>query len=58
MDELKLPIPKDLHPEPKVLSMDEYAKFVEWNLVHTVDRVSDRKRRESERVNVMFALKA
>ncbi len=38
MEKLNLPIFKGVSPAKKQLSMDDYLKFVMFNLEHTVDR--------------------
>lgn len=57
MDKLNLPIIKQPLPEPKLLLMDEYLKFVNFNLKHTVDRKASRYWKKLLFVNVPFSLK-
>lgn len=58
MDELNLPIIKgeDISKK-KVLSMDDYLKFVEFNLKHTVNIEAARKEKKALAVNVPFVLR-
>ncbi len=35
MKKLKLPVIKEAMGEPRILSMDEYFEFVQWNLKYT-----------------------
>jgi len=56
MDKLKLPIIKEQVFERKSLSMDEYVKFVNFNLKHTVDREANRRWKKMLFVNVPFRL--
>lgn len=57
MDELNLPVIKNDIPLPKSLSMDDYLKFVIFNLRHTVDRKAVREQKKLAAVNVRFSLK-
>jgi len=57
MRKLKLPILKGPLPEPKVLSMDDYLEFVEFNLKHNFDKKAYRKWKKMSAVNVPFRLK-
>lgn len=57
MDELNLPVIKNNIPLPRPLSMDEYLKFVIFNLKHTVDRKAVREQEKLAVVNVRFSLK-
>jgi len=38
MTDLKLPIIKNVPSSKKILSMDEYLEFVQFNLLHTHDK--------------------
>ncbi len=38
MKKLKIPVIKTSMPRPKILSMDDYLKFVQFNLKHTFDK--------------------
>ena len=51
---LNLPIIKGLISKTKVLSMDEYLKFVQFNLKHSFDKKSYRKWKKLLTVNVPF----
>lgn len=53
---LKLPIIKDMPIKTKVLSMDEYLKFVEDNLKESFDRESYWKWKKIASVDVPFKL--
>lgn len=57
MKKLKFPIIKELLPNARWLSMDEYVKFVALNLKYTVDKKTIRKQKKSTAVNVPFLLK-
>ena len=58
MKKLKLPIIKESTVQtPRVLSMNEYFKFVQFNLTHTFDRKSYAKWKKILAVNVPFSLK-
>ena len=57
MDKLNLPIIKQSIPEPKPLLMDEYLKFVNFNLRYTVDRKASRRWKKALSVNEPFSLK-
>ena len=57
MKDLKLPIIKGIMSKAKVLSMDEYLKFVQFNLKHTFDRKAYAEWKKMSAVNVAFSLK-
>jgi hypothetical protein len=57
MKELKLPIIKNTKSKEKVLSMDEYLKFVQFNLKHAFDRKAYAKWKKMLSVNVAFSIK-
>ena len=58
MKELKLPVIKDhVAPPSKILSMDEYVRFVQFNLENTLDKESYWKWKKIIAVNVPFRLK-
>lgn len=57
MDKLNLPIAKQPEFLPRVLLMDEYLKFVDFNLKYTVDRKVSRRWKKISFVNVPFSLK-
>jgi hypothetical protein len=42
---------------PRVLSMDEYLKFVEFNLLHVFDKRSSDAQKKKQRVLVPFILR-
>ncbi len=57
MKDLKLPIIKVPMKEPKPLSMDEYLKFVEFNLQHVpFDRKFYAKQKKLLAVDVPFRI--
>ena len=57
MKNLKIPAIKGPLPSARSLSMDEYIKFINFNLKHTFDKEADAKRRKMAAVNVPFSLK-
>lgn len=56
MKKLKFPIIKGRVPDTKWLSMDDYLKFVDFNMRYTVDRESNRKWKKRLAVNVPFSI--
>ena len=57
MKKLKLPVIKGVSSEPRALSMDEYLKFVQFNLKYTVDKKAYAKWKKSFSVDVPFFIK-
>ena len=57
MEKLKLPVFKGKLPEKRVLSMDDYLKFVIYNLRHTFKNRLNKKMRRVSMVRAPFALK-
>lgn len=57
MDKLKLPIIKEPIGRHKPLSMDDYLRFVRFNLQYTVDKRAAREWKKLLFVNVLFSLK-
>ena len=57
MKKLKFPIIPKSMAEPKILSMDEYLKFVQFNWEHVIDRKANAKWKEMSAVNVPFVNK-
>ncbi len=57
MKELKLPIIKEKMTRPKVLSMDQYLKFVQFNLREAFDQKAYAKWKKMLVVNVPFVIK-
>lgn len=57
MKNLNLPIIKGPTKEPRPLSMDEYLKFVEFNLKHAFDRKVYAKQKKVFAVNAPFRIK-
>ena len=56
MNDLKLPIITEPQLPPKILTMDEYLEFVDFNLQNTFDRVAYEKWKKLLSVNVRFSL--
>ena len=56
MEDLKLPPIHEPAPPTPVLSMDDYLKFVEFNLKHNFDREAYEERKKKLAVNVRFSL--
>ena len=56
MKDLKLPIITEPQLPPKILTMDEYLEFVDFNLHNTFDRVAYEKWKELLSVDVRFSL--
>lgn len=56
MEDLRLPPIHEPPPPTPVLSMDDYLKFVEFNLKHNFDRKSYEERKKKLAVNVRFSL--
>lgn len=56
-EKLKLPVIKGNLPPSKHLSMDDYLKFVNLNLKHTVDMESVRRQKRARAVNAAFVIK-
>lgn len=57
MKKLKLPVIKASQSRPKVLSMDDYLKFVQFNLKHTFDRKAYARWKKMLVVDAPFSLK-
>lgn len=57
MKNFNLPIIKGPTKEPRPLSMDEYLKFVEFNLKHAFDRKAYAKQKKVLAVNAPFRIK-
>lgn len=57
MKKLKLPAVKIPMPAPKILSMDDYLKFVQFNLQHTLDKRAYAKWKKVLIVDAPFSLK-
>jgi hypothetical protein len=56
MEKLKLPIIKKPIPEPRALSMDEYLKFVTFNLKYCLDKRTGREWKKMLAVNSPFSM--
>jgi len=57
MKKLNLPIIKGNIPAAKHLSMDDYLKFVSFNLKYTLDKKAIRKQKKLAGVNVAFSIR-
>ena len=57
MNDFKLPVIKEMKEEKKILSMDEYVEFVQFNLKHTLDKKAYEKWKKMLVVNVPFSIK-
>ncbi len=57
MKKLKLPIIKAPMKQPKILSMDDYLKFVQFHLKHTFDKKAYAKWKKMLVVDEPFRLK-
>ena len=57
MKKLRLPVIRGISSEPRALSMDEYLKFVQFNLKYTVDKKAYAKWKKSFSVDVPFFIK-
>ncbi len=57
MKKLKFPIIKGLLSESKSLSMNDYLKFVQFNLKHAFDKQAYAKWKKMLVVNVPFVIK-
>jgi len=57
MKEFKLPVIKTKGLKKKYLSMDDYLKFVMFNLEHTVDIKSCRKQKRRTTCDVPFTVR-
>ena len=56
MNDFELPIIKKTNTNKRILSMDEYLKFVQFNLKHTFDRKAYQKWKKKIVVNVPFSM--
>ncbi len=56
MNDFKLPIIKKTNTPKRILSMDEYLKFVQFNLKNTFDQKSYKKWKKMIIVNVPFSM--
>lgn len=57
MKDLKLPVIKAKNFKSKILSMDEYLKFVQFNLSQAFDKKAYLKWKKMLNVNVSFSIK-
>jgi len=56
MNDFKLPIIKETHIQKRTLTMDEYLKFVQFNLKHAFDKKAYAKWKKMFVVNVPFSI--
>ena len=56
MKKLKFPIIKAALPQPRTLSMNDYLRFVQFNLKHAFDKKAYAKWKKMLIVNVPFSL--
>ena len=56
MKKLKLPDGKNMASKEKIFSMDEYLKFVEFNLKYVFDKKAHAVWKRLQEVNVPFRL--
>ena len=56
MKDLKLPVIKAIKTQKRILSMDEYLKFVEFNLTNAFDKKAYAKWKKILVVNVPFSI--
>lgn len=56
MSDFKLPIIKEHKVQKRILSMDEYLEFVEFNLNNMFDKEAYAKWKKMRIVNVPFSL--
>ena len=57
MKKLKLPVIKTPMAQPRILSMDDYLKFVQFNLKYTFDRKAYARWKKMLIVDELFSLK-
>ncbi|VAX35651.1 hypothetical protein MNBD_UNCLBAC01-283 [hydrothermal vent metagenome] len=57
MSDLKFPIIKNTNAAKKILSIDEYLKFVQFHLKYTFDEKAYAKWKKILPVNVPFSMK-
>jgi len=57
MEKMKLPVVRNIPIKDKWLSMDDYLKFVIFNLRYTSDGKTGRKWKRLLGINVSFVLK-
>lgn len=57
MKKLKLPVIKQPLAGPRILSMDDYLKFVQFNLKHAFNKKAYARWKKMLAVNVPFVLK-
>ena len=58
MEDLNLPIIRGALPEAKRLSMDEYLKFIDFQLKYVIDKKVIRKQKKIAAVNIPFSFSA
>ncbi len=57
MDKLKFPIIKKPLPDPKALSMDDYLRFISFNIKHALNKNAYQSWKRKSAVNVAFVFK-
>ncbi|MDP2939322.1 MAG: hypothetical protein Q8O13_04475 [Candidatus Omnitrophota bacterium] len=57
MKKLKLPIIRGALPQAPTLSMDNYLKFVQFNLKYVVDKKANAKWKKLSAVDARFVIK-
>ena len=57
MEDLKLPIIKEIETQKRVLPMDEYIQFVHFNLLNAFNKKAYDKWKKKLAVNVPFSMK-
>jgi len=56
MNDFKLPIIKEAHTQKRILSMDDYLEFVQFNLKHAFNKKAYAKWKKMLVVNVPFSI--
>jgi len=56
MNDFRLPIIKQTTAQKRILSMDEYLQFVQFNLKHAFDKKAYAKWKKMLSVNVPFSI--
>jgi hypothetical protein len=54
---LKLPVIRGNAPKARILSMNEYVKFIQFNLQQAFDKKAYAKWKKMSVVNVLFSIK-
>jgi hypothetical protein len=56
MEDLNLPIIRGKLPAARTLSIEDYLRFVDWQLKYFIDKKAIRKQKKLAAVNVRFSL--